>query len=63
MKYLTKPQVQLCHHNTREEQTDMTSTEVKNWGVEEHDVRDTILLDHVLHSVCEGPMVSVSVTS
>ena len=60
MKYLTKPQVQLCHHNTREEQTDMTSTEDKNWGVEEHDVRDIYWI--MLCIVCEGPMVGVSVT-
>ena len=40
MKYLTKPQVQLRHHKTREDETDVTLTEDKNWGVEEHDVRD-----------------------
>ena len=43
MKYLTKPQVQLCHHKTREGETDMTSTEDKNWGVEEHDVREIFI--------------------
>ena len=40
MKYLTKPEVQLRHHKASEEETNVTSTEDKNWGVEENDVRD-----------------------
>jgi len=47
VKYLTKPQVQLRHHKTKEEETDVTSTEDKNWGVEEHD--DCAMSSH-LHS-------------
>ena len=43
-KYLTKSRVQLRHHKTREEETDGTTTEDKNWGVEEHDVRDIIIV-------------------
>ena len=40
MKYLTKPEVQLRHHKASEEETNVTSIEDKNWGVEENDVRD-----------------------
>ena len=50
MKYLTKPQVQLRHHKTKEEETDVTSTEDKNWGVEEHDVRDICIGNHTVSS-------------
>ena len=57
MKYLTKSQVQLHHHKTKEEETDVTSTEDKNWGVEEHDVRDIYWI--MLCIVCEDLMVSV----
>lgn len=40
MKYLTKPEVQFRHHKASEEETNVTSIEDKNWGVEENDVRD-----------------------
>ena len=52
MKYVTKPQVQLRQHKTREAETDTISTEDKNWGVEEHDVRNIYWI--VLCIVCEG---------
>ena len=57
MKYLTKPQVQLRHHKTKEKETDVTSTEDKNWGVEENDVRDIYWI--MLYVVYEGLMVGV----
>jgi len=60
VKYLTKPQVQLHHRKTKEEETDVTSTEDKNWGVEEHDVRDICWI--MLCIVCEGLMVSVIIS-
>lgn len=47
VKYVTKPQVQLRQHKTREAETDTISTEDKNWGVEEHD--DCVMSSH-LHS-------------
>ena len=52
MKYLTKPEVQLRHHKASEEETNVTSTEDKNWGVEENDVRDIYWI--ILHVVCGG---------
>lgn len=52
MKYLTKPEVQLRHHKVSEEETNVTSTEDKNWGVEEYDVRDFYWI--ILHVVCGG---------
>ena len=60
MKYLTKPEVHLCHHKASEEETDVTSTENKNWGVEENDVRDIYWI--IPHIVCGGefkPQLSV----
>lgn len=52
MKYLTKPEVQLRHHKASEEETNVTSTEDKNWGVEENDVRDIYWI--ILCVVCGG---------
>lgn len=52
MKYLTKPEVQLHHHKGSEEETNVTSTEDKNWGVEENDVRDIYWI--ILRVVCGG---------
>ena len=50
MKYLTKPEVQLCHHKASKEETNVTSTEDKNWGVDENDVRDIYWI--ILRIVC-----------
>lgn len=40
VKYLTKCQVQLGGHKASEVETDLTSTEDINWGVEDDDVRN-----------------------
>lgn len=61
MKYLTKPEVQLRHLKVSEEETNVTSTEDKNWGVEENDVRDIYWITlYAVHSLWRCIQASIS---